>query len=260
MDDIAQAPKWAIEEYPGAEKDFADWLEGAIYNSMIDVPPEDQESAYRLMARVRARVIERTWELEGLMGRSRAYQMWKAQKEGWYHFLPGEYDTLREFMHSVADDETSGDSTKSDLLFMADTLLPALESMGVEAEKVMSLPAHFSKARAAIPYLRDALDNQTGDQLAETVHDILEGVGDDKQSLRDYRDSLAKKAGKIQNIWGDVYVFPAYNMLVIRTEGEYFQKYVERRTRGVIEFRGPKDPIELLKEITDLFTGESDDS
>jgi hypothetical protein len=143
---------------------------------------------------------------------------------------------------------------------MADTLLPALESMGVEAEKVMSLPAHFSKARAAIPYLRDALDNQTGDQLTETVYGILEGVGDDSQSLREYRDSLSGKAGKIQSIWGDVYVLPGYNMMVIRTDNEYTQKYVERRTRGVIEFRGPKDPIELLKEITDLFTGDEDDS
>jgi hypothetical protein len=219
----------------------------------------DKEGAYRLMARVRARAMERTDELEGLMLRSRAYQMWKAQKEGWYHFLPGEYDTLREFIYSIADDESTSKSARSDLVFMADTLLPALESMGIKAEQVISLPANFSKARSAVPYLRDALDNQTGDQLTETVHEILKDIGDDKISWREYRDKLGSRGHDLESIWGDVYIFPDYNMLVIRSKDEIFQRYIERRTRGVIEFRGPKDPIELLKEITDQLTGEEDD-
>jgi hypothetical protein len=258
MSDEHEAPRWALEEYPGAEKDFTTWLYGIIYANIVDGIP-DKEAAVFLMAKVRARTLERTGELTDLMARSSAYQMWKASEEGWYHFLPGEYDSLREFMHSMSDEESVGGSTKSDLIFLADTLLPALQGAGIEPEMIMSIPEHFSKARAAVPYLREVLDNKEGDELVEAVKKILEGIADDSMGTHAYRDKLAKEAGKIQNIWGDVYIFPGYNMIVIRATDDRFTKYIERRTRGAIEFRGPKDPIELLKEITDQLTGEEDD-
>lgn len=251
-------PRWVVEDYPDAVKDYSEWLFNIIY-SLKDIDDSDPEVKARYTAMVRARVMERTKELSSLNERAEIYQIWKADQEGWFRHLPGEYGDLEEYLASIDDPDAKPTSLITDTKWLVHDFFPALEQHGISPNTIIGAPASWSKMRAAVPYLRSAIRDQTGEELETTLKDIISDVLDTKMSWRAFRDKLPlyKAHKEAPSVWGDVFIMPAYTMIVIRDEtGGGMLRYLESRTRGVIEFRSPKPSSDLLKELSKELLGE----
>lgn len=259
--DTNASPRWAVEDYPEAAAEYSEWLFNIIYKQK-KIDEADPEVKARYTAMVRARVLERTKELSSLNERAEIYQAWRADREGWFMFLPGEYGSLEEFLASIDDPDAKPSSIGSDTKWLVHDFFPQLEANGISPDIVIGAPACWSKMRAAVPYLRTAIREQTGEELEQTLRACIGDILDPKVSWRAFRDKLPlyKQHKDVPSVWADVFTMPDYNLIVIRDETRGgMLKYLENRTRGVIEFRGAKDPIDLLKELTDELMGEEVD-
>jgi len=146
-------PRWALENYEGAEKDFSQWMLGVQYQSLSS--NGTKESVKQRMAQALANSLKATFNLQEVVERSKILQLWNAQKTGFYHLLPQKYETVAIFLKDLVSEDNS-ESENSNLSFLLEYLLPACEYLNISVENVICIPAYLSKARRSVPALRDA--------------------------------------------------------------------------------------------------------
>ena len=173
-------PRWLTEDYEGSEKDIASDVYAAVYwnarAKMVkdavakgepipdanDIMVKSKEMSMALLqSALQARSSGEA------LNRASIYLMWKIEKTGAFRLDPNEFDTIGEFLvNRIAGlDDSSGEL--SDLKFLLEKFFPMIESMKSpdwSVEKLLAIKDHWSKARAAVPFLRQAtsmyLDSQ----------------------------------------------------------------------------------------------------
>ena len=167
-----EIPRWLTEEYVGSEHDIASDVYAAVYwnarkklvqdaMSRGEPIPDANDIMIRSkemsMALLKSALVAR--ESGEALNRASIYLMWKIEKTGAFRLDPDEFDTIGEFLvNRIAGlDDNSGEL--SDLRFLLEQFFPMIESMKSpdwSVEKLLGIKEHWSKARAAVPFLRQA--------------------------------------------------------------------------------------------------------
>jgi hypothetical protein len=247
-----ETPRWALEIYDGDVVDFTKWLRGVIRHDMYGDMAFDSDGEVRAEAEVMHRVLKHTIEMEDMTSRSTVWQLYDAHKNGWHRYLPAEYGTVGEMLDIVISDNNISKSKASDLAFVVESLLPALEKMGVPPEKVIAVPYRISKVREAVPSMRAALREPDGKRRTRDLKEIVDWIADDEVSVRDLRERLMKgrhEDNGFKPLTGTSYVMPDGDWLLVKAPTPAYREAVKGALKGIVEDWELGDIRDLIQEV-----------
>jgi hypothetical protein len=284
--DSISLPRWAREDYPGDEQDFTEWLKDGIRQSLLGgrlANFTDTEVLERIDAQVNHTVMSKTKAIQSKTERAFLYQVYEANRTGWFRHLPAEMDTIEELLASIVDAATQeGSMTEiSNLTFLAKTAIPLLKENGVQPEDVWGIPFLTGKAAAIVPGLReimrcpvcgskgrhDGLVCQHGhplrltDEQKEQAVELTRLVADDRTSAEDIRQKVAAMRGRVLKALtpingGDIYILPGgEEWILLRSPSPVHTRAVEialgNTVKGGLQYR---DLVALVRLLNDQIT------
>lgn len=154
----ALQPRWLRESYPGMEADMAKdlhssrfWREFGDYYEKQEFSGNDLD---RAVAEAYSDSAVHANTLKGGMDRVFTLMMWKIRKTGLYMLLSGEHENIREWLLAKLDAGDISDSERSNVLYLLEEFLPALDSVNFDPDELLLIPEKWTAARAAVPHLR----------------------------------------------------------------------------------------------------------
>jgi len=262
-----KTPRWAIEKYPGAEKDFTEWLYSTIFWHMYDEVGEDFdfEQLVRADAEAKQEELLRTIDINSIAERSLVHQWMIAHEEQWFRYLPAEYDTVEELWSGLLDglveSNSDGKTTAmiSDATFFAKTFIPYAKTKGVDAGKLLGLRETWSAARAAVPYLRSALSDSeiTEKQREKKVTEILDTLAT-SGSVRKFKEAMVGKEFKdkgLVQLVGEQYVMHDHTRIVIEAPTQAHVQVIEKKLAGIVTEWRFGTAIDAVKEGISMVSG-----
>lgn len=256
---ILNVPRWATETYPEMEKDISEYIHAAMFQRRFgDKPLSGDSQIMRANSEALAETMVQTIALKAAVERAEVWQAIQADKTAFFRLLPGEYNTISEWLTEAFGDLDGDDSRAPDVAFWLEKLLPKLEKLGVPPEEVVAVPQKFSKARAATPALRRAMDAMGDEEFREYAAEILDDISSD-MSVRDFKDKLrgpdGSTTGRKKDDPFDAYetmMTPEETWVVIKVVGD--RKEQMRRVRAIEILFGPLlnkrmvDPLAVVQE------------
>jgi len=259
-------PMWISENYSGAERDFTDWMRDIarreIFADLIAETKDSPQAAEQTNAIVEYWVMSRTKEISQTTERAFIFQLYHADKTGWYHYLPGELDTIEELLASLLDDTQEGTSKYYDMKFIVEVVMPLMKKAGAKPEDVWGLPNAKSKARVAVPVLREIMrrapdgENLGKDDLEE-MFNVVRGISDQSQSYDEFKDQMYQMRGKgrtsIPRLPMTKYYMPKNEQwLLIKSPSPRQTLAIEYALKALIERIDVADPWALVNEVANL--------
>jgi hypothetical protein len=263
---MVEYPKWAREDYEGVEEDFTEWLRqvarDTIFNELIEKTKGDEGALAQTNAMIEHWVMSRTKDLTQTTERAFVYQLFEADRTGWFHYLPGELDTIEELLASMLDDLEDESSKYYDYKFIVETLMPMLRQAGAKPEDVWGLTTSVSKARAAVPLLRELLheipeNEQPPPETQEKILDVARKISDPSVTVRPFRDDIAQERGKkvqaLQPIPIEKFFMPGGEQwYLIKAPSEAYARTIELGVRGITRQVDVKDAFALILQVAGL--------
>ncbi len=230
----------------------------------------DETVRARITAEAKAKAMERTDQLPDLAERAFIYQAHMAEQEGWFTLLDGEYDTLIEFMlgHLSSYDQSRGDGRYYNMDFLIRTLLPFLQSQGIEPKRLYGLSSAPTKAWLIVPAARHGweLYENSPKKLTKYLMELVGWVINPTMTTSDIREKVSKLKKAKQHVEdiitspGEVFVLPGAKggqrfVLIIEVDNQVQSEIVQRTLKKVIPegFR-VGDFSKLGKNITNLLS------
>jgi hypothetical protein len=269
-------PRWALEDYSGAEQDFSLWVEQqfmlayhstAVAQAINSDTGEilDDELMMRTRAMAKFQTLERTMQFKELISRSQIWQLYEANEKGWFRLLPAEFDSIEELLASLVEAAGEGTGEYYDLTFLVKQILPLLRKSGVDPQVVLGLTKHTSKARAAVPFLRELIglssegNEEQQAQVKATVIEVVEKINSDIP-VRQFRNEMQELRGKSVEapppMFGRRYILNGkelYLFDVSETQG----RAMEIALRGLVGEIMVSDVTTLLKDIQLILGGDN---
>jgi len=158
-------PRWVTEHYEGCEADIAATLQSAWYNKLMaenkDADPSDLEVVAANNTRAILAATQRAYGLQEDINRAFYTLAWQVANKQLYHF-DGEVETLGEWLLERLPNFEEGSSVYSDMLFILQQLFPVIQSLknGLSVKKLLSIKENWTRARAAVPFLRNAVNQR----------------------------------------------------------------------------------------------------
>lgn len=166
------APRWMLEDYPEMGDDIRSDIESAIYWSIREIAEEKAEQAnepinfdsdeeltkIRLLSDAVMRSAVQADRITE--GASKAFYalIYDVQKRGLYYAQ--EYETVQEWLVSKIPRLSEKSGELYDILFLINHFFPMLERVkNGKVRDLMKLKQHWSKTKAAIPFLRNLVEN-----------------------------------------------------------------------------------------------------
>ena len=202
----AKFPKWAKERYPGQEKDFLAWITLAQLESpmlhAIAQGLEGENFVAQIVALAKQQAIEILSGFPDLSEGALMAAIETGLRERWFEDLPVPLANMEEVFMNIAEGYGENTTSYYDFLFVAQTVIPAMDQLDMDSEILWRLPQARSKLRAAVPLLKESIPG-THVRAAEKftperqklVKDILETVADPNVAIRDFRDKVKQKRG-----------------------------------------------------------------
>jgi len=273
-------PKWALDDYPGAEQDFSLWLEQQFltaYHSTAMAQAINGETGeilddqiyQRTKAVAKFQAMNRTLSLKGTIERAQVWQLYQANETGWFRLLPPEFDTIEELMANMVEAVEEGTSEYYDLSFLVKEILPMIRSAGIPVEIVMGMTMKISKARAAVPVFRELIRNSSaGDvpdpvkeqELKDAVISIVEKISSNLP-VREFRAEMQVIRGKVIEA-PDPCEMRRYvlvggrNAFIIQTIDHVQLRAIEIALRGLTNDPMVGDVKNLLEDVQLLIGGK----
>lgn len=279
-------PRWAIEEYPGAEKDFSSWLEDQFLNSKFKAEYSkaldrktgeilDQELLERIRAQAKFETLQRTLQFKSIVERSQLWQLYQANSQGWFRLLPPEFDTIEELLSSMIEGVEEGTSEYYDMSFLVKHVIPMLAKSGMTVEDVLGIAINTSKARAAVPLLRqivrenipeeiDKLPEKERAQLEiQTVtlmKQVVDRVIDSTVPVREFKKELRELRGiqfeVPEQIVAKKYLLNNRLVYIIPTDTNGQHRAVEIALRSIVKEFSEGFVDDLVKDIRNVLNGQ----
>ena len=275
-------PKWALNDYPGAETDFSNWLEKqfteAFYKKEYEQAFDEftgeiknQEVYERVKALAKFQTLQRTIEFKSTVERSQVWQLYEANKTGWFRLLPPEFDTIEELLASMVEGIEDGTSEHYDMTFLTKQAVPLLQKAGATAEQIFGLKVNISKARAAIPSMRkvirenlpENLDNISAEDLQKgeekTVNmlmEIAQKVLDPDIPVREFKKEMRTLMGKNYDppppVKGKKYKLNTCDLYIIPSIGPAQGRSLEIALRDIVSEFSQETVKQLLDDIKEI--------
>jgi len=279
-------PEWLLSDRVGDEKKFTDYM---IEASTREYLRSDKNIAgkYTTDPRFRAEtdatikqlVVSRTKTIRDKAERAFIYQVYEAHQTGWFRNLPAGFDTIYDLLTNIVEGSAEGTSEAYNVGFLATTVVPILEKAGVPAEKVWGIPFLPRKAAEIVPAMRALLscpvcgekkingsqcanghDIELADQKLETAVGLVMMVGDETKSITDIKAKVAEIKGVETNAprqieYGEVYLFPSEEWLLIRAPSATHSKAVQIALKNIVKQWNVTDLIILAKDLSVRVSG-----
>jgi len=286
IEEIEGLPKWAVQDYEGDERDFADWFKSHFLETFLRRFTEKQLKDPELLARIDAIAndfaLSRTQKTRSKVERSFVYQVYMADKTGWYRLLPAEYDTLEELLSGVYDSAIEGTTEAYNIGYFIKTGVPLLKEAGATPNDLWGIPFLPGKAAAVVPGLREILRcSECGEKNAPGSTKCLHGhkmvvtpeqkeaavaltrlVADKDISTNDIRATVAAMRGVVTKAptplrSGDVFQMPnGEEWILLKSPGQAQTRAIELALKGLVTdglfFR---DAWALIRELSKTLTG-----
>lgn len=264
-------PRWAIESYDKAEEDFTAWLREAgreVYHELLDKTGDSKTARAQAEAVIEHWIMSRTKEIGSTAERAFVFQLYLADKLGWYHYLPGELDTIEELLATLVDELEEGTPRYYDLKFIVETIMPLLRKAGAKPEDVWGIPNAISKARAAVPVLRDIM-RRTSDGCEVPKDDMDEILGIARQisnpeiNNRAFREEMGKLRGREPRETLAPLTVTKYHMpggeqwYLVKSPSALHSRAIEMGLKGVAPDVEVRDPWGLVKLVASLLPRSS---
>lgn len=153
--------KVVLEDYPGAERDFALGLVQGYFFQYKRLLGEDSvrvdllEKALRYSKFNAVRRI--TTEFHDLVDRTVTFLLDEAERTRWFSNDDFGHDSLEELLASIVDAQEEGTSSYYDWSFIASKVLPLARSMNIDLSTIMSASLQTRKLRSFVPAARVTL-------------------------------------------------------------------------------------------------------
>lgn len=199
-------PKWAKEKYPGQEKDFLAWITLAQLESpmlhAIAQGLEGENFIAQIVALAKQQAIEILSSFPDLSEGALMAAIETGLRERWFEDLPVPLANMEEVFMNIAEGYGENTTSYYDFLFVAQTVIPAMDALEIDSEVFWRLPQSRSKLRAAVPLLKENIPGthrraaeKFTPEKQELVKKILETVADPNVAIRDFRDTVKEKRG-----------------------------------------------------------------
>jgi len=259
-------PKWVGENYQGCEKEFTDWMRQVaretIFKELIHQTKSDAGATSQTEAIIEHWIMGRTKELTQTTERAFVFQLYEADRKGWFRYLPGELDSIEELLATMVDELEEGTSKYYDFKFIIDTIMPILRKAGAKPEDVWGLSTSISKARAAVPVIRGLLkdipeDGQPSKKTTDAILGIAQKISNPAITFRPFREEMGKMRGRTKStlvpIQGEKFHMPNNEQwILIKAPSETYVRAIETGLKGVIPQFDVKDAFGLITQLTDL--------
>jgi hypothetical protein len=253
--DLTKPPRFLVESYTGMEHDVEPWLYSYYFWRFWDGKEDslkDVAMRARSSADSRFKVLNQTNALKGASEKSVIYQLYEAQRTGWYRFV-NEMEDVRELIEAMyeqakAQDEDGGE--RYELEFILKTLLPTLESLGVPKELIVGIPTNISKARASVSTLRQMIQ-VNGPDMKDNMLQVLKDIPNPDITVRQFRELNKERLGREKApppVPASVYLVPGVEMIVIESDRTHTQA-IEMATRGMVTGYEVRDGAALLRDL-----------
>jgi hypothetical protein len=243
----------------------------------------DPEALARIEAQINHTVMSKTKAIQSKTERAFLYQVYEANRTGWFRHLPAEMDTIEELLASIVDAANQEVSMTeiSNLTFLAKTASPLLKENGVQPEDVWGIPFLTGKAAAIVPGLceimrcpvcgskgrHDGTVCQHGhplrltDEQKEQAVELTRLVADERTSAEDIRQKVAAMRGRVLMALtpingGDIYILPGgEEWILLRSPSPVHTRAVEialgNTVKGGLQYR---DLVALVRLLNDQIT------
>jgi hypothetical protein len=285
-------PRWANEDYQGDEQDFTGWLKAGVRQALLQgrlARVHDPEALARIEAQVNHMVMSKTKAIQGKTERAFLFQVYEANRTGWFRHLPAEMDTIEELLASIVDAASKDGSLTeiSNLTFLAKTAIPLLKENGVKPEDVWGIPFLTGKAAAIVPGLREIMrcpecglktkhDGTTcfnghplklTDQQKQAAVELTRMVADERTSAEDIRTRIALIRGRVSRTLqpipkGEVYIIPGgQEWILLRSPSPEHTRAIEIALgRIVSDGLHYSDLVTLIQSLNNQLSGVSMDA
>jgi hypothetical protein len=260
--DLRAVPRWVVSDYEGAEREFSDWIASALYWLRWDNKVLTEGEKARALAEAKDAAIRRSIALQGFMERATMWQLYKARHEQWIMLLGEEYDNFNEYLAALIEDNQDimrmHGGSFTDYKYLLTTLMPVLESHGVDIEKLMSMRGKWSKLRDVIPSIRQAVEANPPD-LADKLNGYIDMVADDDLSVRELRGKLKKERPDpiVQKMIGTMYIVPEGFVLAVDVPSQIQVTAVQGALSALVDEWKIGSAFDLGRKILD---GKESDS
>jgi hypothetical protein len=258
-------PKWVSESYKGAEEDFTDWIrtvaKETMFAEVLRLAKNDPGAEAQADAMVEHWVMSRTKELTKTTERAFVFQLFEADRKGWYHHLPGELDTIEELLGTMIDEMEESSSKYFDYKFIIDTVMPILRQVGAKPEDVWGLTTSVSKARAAVPVFRELLrtipdDGPPSQETTEAILNIAQQISDPSVSFRPFKEEMKKQRGISTNVLSPIpvekFFMPGDEQWFLIKAPASHTRMVEIGLKGIASQIDVRDAWSLILTLAEL--------
>lgn len=232
-----QLPGWKprqhlVEQSAEIQKEYTALLEVAT-EDLIKTIGDDTYSAARMLAESIDNGFDRTQELGDTFERVQVELTLQLKRQGLLKYL--ECDNVTEYILSKArplDDDGKRQRINYDIDFFVDYLIPTLEASGVSKDLLLGVADNFLKARYAIPYLRQVLNEVIA--KADEIRAAIRETEDDEEKAN--LDKALDEVFKVDTRLKDILLALAEEMAVNSKQGgmsvREFQKKMSHITHS----------------------------
>jgi hypothetical protein len=196
----AGIPRWAVENYEGAEQAMAEDLFSAIFWSRVKRLEEETGKPINLGDElvstkiIAASIMDAAVQSDTVADLShRAFYLltYQASKNNYFRLDPAEYTSASEWLSDKIARLTPGSCELYDLIFVYSNLFPMLEKMGNgwTPEKLLRFTDKWTRTRAAIPYMRNITKQFT--EAAVPLEKEIEQTIEEAKSITDENTYLS---------------------------------------------------------------------
>ena len=251
-------PRWLVEHYDGAETEIAEWFTSFYFWKKWNGNEETLAETI-VLARAHAdakwEALKQTGLLKGATSKSIYYQLYEANRTGWFRYI-NEVESLRELIETMLAEEIERDpdgGTRYEYEFILKTMIPTMESLGVPKEQIFSILPNISKAKAAVPVIRQLVASEKP-EAEKQIMEVFAEISNGDVSVRDFKQNNAVRMGKTKSLTptavpGGIYLVPGSEFIVIESDRQHTTA-IQIALRGIVSDLTIKDGGSLLRMLS----------
>lgn len=206
-------PRWFLEDYEGAEQDAARDIYTAIFWQLRKIEIEEGRNTNLQETVVKARSIatamlhaaEHAEKLSDTMQRAFFTLLTKVSDHGMQKMTAAEYTTVEEWL---IDRLLTGNRSRgeiSNIVFLVEQLMPMFKQIGgpYAPERLLAIKENYSRAKAAIPFLRRNMQ-----VFNKKIEAVVEELREEEKTVKNLEEKLSfldPKDNKYKQITQELY-------------------------------------------------------
>lgn len=234
-------------------KKLAIYLVQQFYNGIIESVenqeepiPIDRSFQERALAYAKWYATKRATNLPDVIENATGWLFKDANETGWFNQLPGEFETLQEFLSTLYEDVPESSSTYSNWVFISQELLPLANTMDISANLILSASNNVKKVRGMVPAARLVMKKLNEGEIGIIearyhLDDFLRQCANPDISYSEAKEKWDRYRGivpKNTKVYGNIITTgPEQYMMIIEITDKKSLKMIQSATKHKVDWR-----------------------